>query len=106
MTVTSVADATTKFLLGMCAGMADSDVGTGEYSRVWTHICAIACVSGHGLGQVRPDFSVMCRDTLQDNFTLLTILFLNYVNYMFLFFFNFAERVYVLKILTDWKIIN
>ena len=49
MTVTSVAVATTKFLLGMCDCMVGSDVGKGDLSLVTglLHVCGHVNVRLH-----------------------------------------------------------
>ena len=49
VTVTSVAVATTKFLLGMCDCTTDSDAGTGHFSLALAilHMCGHAYVRSH-----------------------------------------------------------
>ena len=49
MTVTSVAVATKKFLLGMCECTVDSDVGTCDFSLVLQilHVCGYVHVRSH-----------------------------------------------------------
>ena len=47
MTVTSVTTATTMFVLGCWHGRFFALAG--DFARVWTRACLIACASGHGL---------------------------------------------------------
>ena len=51
MTVTSIAVAITMFQFGMCDGMVDCDVGTGDFSLVLgtLHFHGNAHLSGQGL---------------------------------------------------------
>ena len=59
----SIAVATTYFLLGTCDCAVNSNVGTGDFARVWTRARAIASVSGYGLQLY--DNSTFWEDHLQ-----------------------------------------